>query len=79
MSSSQESSSQESEKKPQSLTEELTDFAIDVIVILLLFLIAVGASFLFTVGVEWIDNFTMTHNTAFDPYTIIQPIKEFFK
>ena len=72
-------SSQESKEKHRTEAEELKDFAIDAIILLVVFAMAAGVAFLFAVGVEWIDNFTMTHNTAFDPYTIIQPIKEFFK
>ena len=73
------SSSQESKEKPSTEAEELKEFAIDAIILLVVFAMAAGVAFLFTVGVEWFDKFTMSHNTAFDPYTIIQPIKEFFK
>lgn len=72
-------SSQETKEKPRTEAEELKDFAIDAIILLVLFGMAAAVAFLFTVGVEWIDNFTMTHNNAFDPYTLIQPIKDFFK
>ena len=73
------SSSQESKGKPRTEAEELKDFAIDAAILLILFAMAAGAAFLFTVGVEWFDNFTMTHNAAFDPNTLTQSIKELFK
>jgi hypothetical protein len=44
-----------------------------------MFAMAAGVAFLFTVGVEWFDKFTMTHNAAFDPSTLTQSIKELFK
>lgn len=73
------SSSQESKEKPRTEAEELKDFAINAAILLILFAIAAGAALLFTVGVEWFDNFTMTHNSAFDPNTLTQSIKELFK
>ncbi len=72
-------SSQESKEKPRTEAEELKDFAIDAIILLIMFAMAAGVAFLFTVGVEWFDKFTMTHNAAFDPSTLTQSIKELFK
>jgi len=72
-------SSQESKEKPRTEAEELKDFAIDALILLIMFAMAAGVAFLFTVGVEWFDKFTMTHNAAFDPTTLTQSIKELFK
>jgi len=72
-------SSQESKEKPRTEAEELKDFAIDALILLIMFAMAAGVAFLFTVGVEWFDKFTMTHNAAFDPSTLTQSIKELFK
>ena len=71
--------SQESNEKPRTLEEDLKDFAITGLLLIALFCIAAGAAFLFTVGVEWFDKFTMTHNSAFDLNTLTQSIKELFK
>lgn len=71
--------SREPKEKPRTEEEELKDFAIDAIVLIACFAFAAGVAFLFTVGVEWFDKFTMTHNTAFDPSTLTQSIKELFK
>ena len=68
----------ESKEKPRTL-EDLKDFAITGLLLLALFCIAAGAAFLFTVGVEWFDKFTMSHNSAFDLNTLTQSIKELFK
>ena len=72
-------SSQESKEKPRTMEEDLKDFAIDTLILPALFFVAAGAAYLFTVGVEWFDKFTMTHNAAFDPNTLTQSIKELFK
>jgi len=72
-------SSQESKEKPRTEAEELKDFAIDALILLIMFAMAAGVAFLFTVGVEWFDKFTMTHNAAFDPSTLTQSIKELLK
>lgn len=72
-------SSQETKEKPRTMEEDLKEFAIEAIILLTFFFVAAGAAYLFTVGVEWFDNFTMTHNAAFDPNTLTQSIKELFK
>lgn len=75
-------SSQESKEKSSTMEEDLKDlkdFAIEATILLVFFFVAAGAAYLFTVGVEWFDNFTMTHNAAFDPNTLTQSIKELFK
>lgn len=71
--------SPESKEKPHTLEEDLKDFAITGLLLLALFAIAAGGAYLFTVGVEWFDNFTMSHNSAFDTNTLTQSIKELFK
>lgn len=71
--------SQESKEKTLTIEDDLNDFAITGLLLLALFCIAAGASFLFTVGVEWFDKFTMSHNSAFDLNTLTQSIKELFK
>lgn len=71
--------SPESKEKPRTLEEDLKEFVITGLLLLALFFVAAGAAYLFTVGVEWFDNFTMTHNAAFDPNTLTQSIKELFK
>ena len=71
--------SQESKEKPRTLEEDLKEFAITGLLLLTLFCIAAGGAYLFTVGVEWFDKFTMTHNSALDLNTLTQSIKELFK
>ena len=73
------SNSQKSKEKHRTVEEDLKDFAIDALLLLALFFIAVGVSFLFTAGVEWFDKFTMSHNSAIDLNTLTQSIKELFK